>query len=412
MTGFLPWCPINEYQLKAKRVCPKGPNSPEGRNWYPPTRLVARWKAAVMEAQKTSQMKRKQRHNSVVVYYGSQPPVPTSKKVPIPSSQIKRPRPNDTIPQVMKRSKKISSLNRPCPASKKKVSFKGGLRPGRIELPKGWSYEIDSEDPKATKKLPLLKLHSPEGIVYDGVEDAVAHLMQQNCGRHRRRSYSTSSVTNLNSSATSGETSGLQNGLEFGWFLRCTDRMHFETRPYSVDQAGNLEGPVEYLKDGSLPSSWSVRTIRSQSMDDVEVLYQSSSKANDLRFKDKVSVARFLEGMGHPALEVEQLLFNYPKIASVAPRDQSPESEDEDDTGGNRGRSQVLCTIALSEWSVEDVSKTDLLAKTVLPCYVDSIQLPEIFLKHPSVRVSESDNEMIIRDAFTDAFIAKKIIYD
>ena len=90
--------------------------------------------------------------------------------------------------------------------------------------------------------------------------------------------------------------------------------MRFDTKAQGcTSQAGNLEGAVEYLKDTSLPSAWSVRTIRSKSLDDgmLEVLYQS----NEHRFNDKVSVAEFLEGMGHPALEVEQLLLNLPSIA-------------------------------------------------------------------------------------------------
>jgi len=44
--------------------------------------------------------------------------------------------------------------------------------------------------------------------------------------------------------------------------------------------------------------------------------------------------------------------------------------------------------------------------------YIDMVQLPDIFLEHPTVRVQESDNEMIISDVETGEFIAKKIIYD
>jgi hypothetical protein len=43
---------------------------------------------------------------------------------------------------------------------------------------------------------------------------------------------------------------------------------------------------------------------------------------------------------------------------------------------------------------------------------IDMVQLPDIFLAHPTVRVQESDNEMIISDVETGEFIAKKIIYD
>ena len=114
-----------------------------------------------------------------------------------------------------------------------------------------------------------------------------------------------------------------------------------------------------------------------------------------------MSVAQFLEGMGHPALEIEQLLFNYPKIARVAPKDkqeEEPEPESSD------------CDY--SQLSSQSLKIDDLIAKTVTPCYVDMVKLPDIFLKHPCVRVKESNNEMLIRDSITDAFIAKKIIYE
>ena len=61
---------------------------------------------------------------------------------------------------------------------------------------------------------------------------------------------------------------------------------------------------------------------------------------------------------------------------------------------------------------------------------IEMVQLPDIFLGHPTVRVTvipdnkssftfnnefslqESDNEMVISDVDTGEFIAKKIIYD
>jgi len=43
---------------------------------------------------------------------------------------------------------------------------------------------------------------------------------------------------------------------------------------------------------------------------------------------------------------------------------------------------------------------------------IEMVQLPDIFLDHPTVSVTESDNEMVISDVDTGEFIAKKIIYD
>ena len=185
--------------------------------------------------------------------------------------------------------------------------------------------------------------------------------------------------------------------------------MHFDTKPQGcTSQAGNLDGAVEYLKDTSLPTAWSVRTIRSKSLDDrmLEVLYQS----NEHRFNDKVSVAEFLEGMGHPALEVEQLLLNLPRIAHAIPRRQASDAYGEE--VNEDSINNAYATILLSQCSVAEVGKNPQLAKTVVPCFIDMVKLPDIFLEHPSVRVEEQDQVMTIRDAITNSFIAKKIIYD
>ena len=47
-----------------------GPNTPEGRNWYPPARLASRWKVAVLDAQKTANMTRRDRYKSLIVSCG------------------------------------------------------------------------------------------------------------------------------------------------------------------------------------------------------------------------------------------------------------------------------------------------------------------------------------------------------
>merc|ERR1719430_865409 len=68
--------------------------------------------------------------------------------------------------------------------------------------------------------------------------------------------------------------------------------------------------------------------------------------------------------------------------------------------------------INLCDWSVDQARRHPILGRAVTPCYVDMVQLPGIFLQHPSVLVEESENEMVISDYFTKEFIAKKIIYD
>ena len=72
ISNALPWCSVEEYHKEAKFACPKGPNTPNGRNWYPPSRLAARWKGAVFEAQKTVKMSRKVRYSTFVAHYVSE----------------------------------------------------------------------------------------------------------------------------------------------------------------------------------------------------------------------------------------------------------------------------------------------------------------------------------------------------
>jgi len=51
-------------------------------------------------------------------------------------------------------------------------------------------------------------------------------------------------------------------------------------------------------------------------------------------------------------------------------------------------------------------------SKTVMESFVEIVHLPDVFMEHPVVKVEDKDNEMVIKDVFTDEFIAKKIIYD
>ena len=108
--------------------------------------------------------------------------------------------------------------------------------------------------------------------------------------------------------------------------------------------------------------------------------------------------------LGHPALDLEILLHNFPSISKILPKLRN--SDDDDDT------SEVHYTINLATTSTEDAGKIAILSKCIRhSCFVDMIKLPEIFLEHPHVRVYETNNEMTIR-TMKDEFIARKIIYD
>merc|ERR1712062_502073 len=137
------------------------------------------------------------------------------------------------------------------------------------------------------------------------------------------------------------------------------------------------------------------------------------------------------DGIGHPAIQLEQMLQNFTKISQnkseenheikekVASKKEKEENESNknvdnssDNEDDNDKDDLLLSPINLCEWSVDQAKRHPILGRAVTPCYVDMVQLPGIFLQHPSVLVEESENEMVISDLFTKEFIAKKIIYD
>ena len=139
-----------------------------------------------------------------------------------------------------------------------------------------------------------------------------------------------------------------------------------------------------------------------------------------------------MDGIGHPGIQLEQMLKNFVQNSHLKTvgnnetkdalevkkeeeeADENNESIDnslntDEDTDSNE---LLFAPINLCDWSVDQARRHPILGRAVTPCYVDMVQLPGIFLQHPSVLVEESENEMVISDYFTKEFIAKKIIYD
>merc|ERR1712045_945611 len=112
-------------------------------------------------------------------------------------------------------------------------------------------------------------------------------------------------------------------------------------------------------------------------------------------------------GIGHPGIQLEQMLRNFIKQGAESERTNGHKMDCDEEPSN-----YVLPPINLCEWSVDQARRHPILGRAVTPCYVDMVQLPGVFLKHPSVLVEESENEMIISDRYTKEFIAKKIIYD
>ena len=103
-------------------------------------------------------------------------------------------------------------------------------------------------------------------------------------------------------------------------------------------------------------------------------------------FSSKVEVAAFIEPKGHPAVEMAHIMAKTLKRNALVPLpvDLSLPIED----------NPVLRDLR------DNMS------------YVELVKLPEVFIQHPSVKVTEEANEMVIEDAITGDFIAKKIMYD
>jgi len=130
--SLLPWCSMNEYHSRAKMACPKGANSAEFRNWYPPARLLARWKGAIAQAQKTENMSRKERHSSLVVNYPAARGKASKKttKANTPKKAVVEAEEDDAKPITTAATEDDKAVDKACPASKKNIVFKNGLSLG------------------------------------------------------------------------------------------------------------------------------------------------------------------------------------------------------------------------------------------------------------------------------------------
>ena len=129
--SLLPWCSMNEYHSRAKTACPKGANSAEFRNWYPPARLLARWKGAIAQAQKTENMSRKERHSSLVVNYPAARGKTSSKKTTKATATPKKTEVVEEEAETLATEENDDkAVDKACPASKKNIVFKNGLSLG------------------------------------------------------------------------------------------------------------------------------------------------------------------------------------------------------------------------------------------------------------------------------------------
>ena len=506
------------------------PTSTEYKAWRPTGKLLQKWTDAFNEAQSTSGMTRRERHNGKIVFYRSKMEQsklttlitegPHAKKRRKSSSidshnsettaTVKNESPaaskvlttiNPTKLQMPKKPpKQIEPPKRkPCPKSvqnriRNSQQHNAKLNKNKIylmpqvskdpQLPPGWSSKIINPDNSRIEH----EYKSPEGMVFSSLKGATAYLFHQNSlqskGKHknnkyeapsnngfspshsqrRRRSYSLNTAhlpsyqTNLqgNESNIDEHKNNVELGCD-GWFLICSDKMHYGVpeRGLSnrnlIGKVGNLEtGSVEYLRDLSLPSSWKIKktwkkgeslALKIDTEASINYVSQKFGDEHSQKFKTKLELVHYLEGIGHPAIQLEQMLRNFkttetqrttnPLTSDVSENtnlatkdlkgkdekevgnfEDAAKNSDDHDVEESEASKCVLSPINLCEWSVDQARRHPILGRAVTPCYVDMVQLPGIFLQHPSVIVEESENEMVISDYYTKEFIAKKIIYD
>jgi len=235
------------------------------------------------------------------------------------------------------------------------------------DLPRGWSVMNCNHGP-------FQEFHSPDGVTFNSFADVVRNLFGQNtASMGRRRSYSFSGT----SSCPKAEDD------EHGWFLEMSDLARFGRRvELTDDSAGVVDSHIQLYIDDSLPKEWLVKTTRVGHAQD-EVLFIDPKQR---WFSSKVEVAAYIEPNGHPAVELAHIMAMTLRRNALGPLpvDLTPPNED----------NPVLNELRRNSLAVE------------------LVKLPEVFIQHPSVKVKEEANEMVIEDAITGDFIAKKIMYD
>lgn len=405
LSKTMPWTSMDEYKKRAAAIS-KNKSPAEWKAWHPVGKGMAKkWEKAYGIAHSTVNLSRRDRcckflahcHGRRKVGKGAAMDVPVQapekmpstakngkgKMVSTPSTSGDKPLVENVGLSLQKQTKAVkrSTAGPACKKAKLQaiaslsspLTSKSILLPA--DLPPGWSVINCNHGP-------FQEFRSPDGVTFDSLIDVVRNLFGQNTApMGRRRSYSFSGM----SSCLRGEDN------EQGWFLEMSDVARFGRRvELTDDSAGIVDSHIQLYIDDSLPKEWLVKTTRvahgghaHARARDEEVLFIDPKQR---WFSSKVEVAAFIEPKGHPAVEMAHIMAKTLKRNALVPLpvDLSLPIED----------NPVLRDLR------DNMS------------YVELVKLPEVFIQHPSVKVTEEANEMVIEDAITGDFIAKKIMYD
>ena len=398
LSKTMSWTSMDEYRKRADAIS-KNKSPAEWKAWHPVGKGMAKkWEKAYEIAHSTLNMSRRERYSKFLAHSHSrrdfvkgtvipdtvktaeklQTNVKSNKKRKVASTQSSH---GDSAPVEnigIYRQKEMKALKRSTagPACKKAklhtiASLSSPLTSKSIllasDLPPGWSVINCNHGP-------FQEFHSPEGVTFDSFVDVVRNLFGQNSAPiGRRRSYSFSGM----SSCLRSEDN------EQGWFLEMSDVARFGRRvELTDDSAGVVDSHIQLYIDDSLPKEWLVKTTRMGHAQD-EVLFIDPKQR---WFSSKVEVAAFIEPKGHPAIELAHIMAMTLKRNELVP-----------------------LPVDLRLPIIDNPVLRDLRDNM---SYVELVKLPEVFIQHPSVRVKEEANEMVIEDAITGDFIAKKIMYD
>lgn len=394
LSKTMPWTSMDEYKKRADAIS-KSKSSAEWKAWHPVGKgMTKKWEQAYEMAHSTVDLSRRDRYcmflasshgrrkvdNCKVSIDVAVQPLQKLKNTnknggkremaPTPSPSGNKPLVENVGPITQKPTKalKRSTAGPACKKAKlqERASMSSPLTSKSIllaaDLPRGWSVMNCNHGP-------FQEFHSPDGVTFNSFADVVRNLFGQNTApMGRRRSYSFSGT----SSCPRAEND------EHGWFLEMSDLARFGRRvELTDDSAGVVDSHIQLYIDDSLPKEWLVKTTRIGHAQD-EVLFIDPKQR---WFSSKVEVAAFIEPNGHPAVELAHIMAMTLRRNALGPL---PVDED----------NPMLNDLKQNKLGVE------------------LVKLPEVFIQHPSVKVKEEANEMVIEDAITGDFIAKKIMYD